>query len=118
MISLKSVECYDSTLDTWTLVEEMSVPRQSVGVGVLNGIIYAVGGYSGSYLKSVEAFNPSTGFWTAIADMHLCRALPGDYSSYFFDSLLIQKKIELKFFFRSCHFRWLIVCYRRRERIC
>lgn len=78
-IRLKSVECYDPTIDTWTPVEEMSVSRQGVGVGVLNGIMYAVGGYNGDTdLKSVEIFKPNDGVWCPIADMHLNRYAPGD----------------------------------------
>jgi len=52
-----------------------------VGVGVLGGIIYAVGGYDGSQVyRSVEAYIPSTGNWITVPDMHLCRRNAGDYS--------------------------------------
>lgn len=60
---MKSVECYD------------------VGVEVLNGIMYVVGGVNklGIY-KCVEAYSPSDGVWTSIADIHLGRENPGDYN--------------------------------------
>jgi len=57
----------------------MSVCRSAVGVGVLDGIVYAVGGYDGLEVhSSVEAYSPSTGDWTNIADMHLCRQNAGN----------------------------------------
>jgi len=59
----------------------MSVERSFVGVGVLDGVIYAIGGNdgTGTSLKSVEAYKPSDGVWTSIADMHECRASAGEY---------------------------------------
>ncbi|XP_060872931.1 kelch-like protein 3 [Metopolophium dirhodum] len=69
---LKSVECYDPTLDTWTSVVEMSVCRSNVSVGVLDGFLYAVGGRNESgCLRSVEVYKPGSRAWTYIADMHL-----------------------------------------------
>jgi len=59
----------------------MRVRRSDVGVGVLDGVIYAVGGSDGIRVhRSVEAYVPSTGNWTAIADMCLCRKNAGYYS--------------------------------------
>jgi len=50
-----------------------------VGVGVLDGVVYAVGGHDGFNVhRSVEAYSPSTGIWTTIADMHLCRRNAGE----------------------------------------
>ena len=40
-----SVECYDATLDTWQYVQQMSHARSGVGVGVMNGAMFAVGAY-------------------------------------------------------------------------
>jgi kelch-like protein 2/3 len=60
----------------------MSISRYNVSVEVLDGIMYAVGGYNGlNYVKSVEAYSPSTGVWSSIADMHLCRENPGSYNN-------------------------------------
>ncbi|XP_060879866.1 kelch-like protein 2 isoform X2 [Metopolophium dirhodum] len=75
---LKSVECYYPSIDTWKPVAEMCVPRIAAGVGVLDGILYVVGGYDGTNThKSAEAYQPSTGVWTTIPDMHFCRYYPG-----------------------------------------
>ncbi|XP_050060679.1 ring canal kelch homolog isoform X2 [Aphis gossypii] len=74
---LKSVECYDPSLDKWYPVAEMSIERCNVGVGVLNGIMYVVGGANKLGIhKCVEAFSPYNGVWTSITDMNLCRENP------------------------------------------
>lgn len=71
------MECYDPGLDTWTPVSEMSVCRAGVGVGVLDGVMYAVGGFDGAtHLRSVEAYRPSDGVWFTITDMHFRRNRP------------------------------------------
>lgn len=77
---LNSVECYNPNLNTWTPIAKMCKKRCGPGVGVLDGVLYAVGGEDGSKtLKSVEAYRPSTGVWTTIADMHVCRKNAGKY---------------------------------------
>jgi len=78
---LKSVECYDPSLDKWNPVAEMSNRRYNHGVGVLDGIMYAIGGTNGTSLKSVEAYSPTAGVWSSIADMNLYRENPGDYNN-------------------------------------
>jgi len=57
----------------------MSISRCSVGIGVLDGVMYVIGGYNGSKMcKSVEAYRPNDGVWTPIADLNLARHRPGD----------------------------------------
>jgi len=76
----------------------MSICRFNVSVGVLDGVMYAIGGNNGSIsLKSVEAYKPSAG-WYSIADMHLCRENPGDYKIINFLENL-QKLIHFYHFF-------------------
>jgi len=49
-----------------------------LGVGVLDGVLYAVGGHDGPLVrKSVECFCPKSGIWTPTADMHMCRRNAG-----------------------------------------
>ncbi|XP_016660260.1 kelch-like protein 3 [Acyrthosiphon pisum] len=56
----------------------MSAHRHGVGVGVLDGLLmYAIGGYDGKYLKSLEVYRPSDGVWSSVADMEICRMRPG-----------------------------------------
>lgn len=58
----------------------MSARRSGAGVGVLDGVLYAVGGHDGPLVrKSVEAFNPDTNQWTPVSDMSLCRRNAGKY---------------------------------------
>jgi len=58
----------------------MSVRRGCVGVGVLDGVLYAVGGFNGSRLSSVEAYRPSTGVWTTLPDMNFTRSCAGSFT--------------------------------------
>ena len=97
-----SVECYHPSLDAWRPVAEMCKRRRGVGVGVLDGVLYAVGGHDGSEtLKSVEAYRPSTGVWTTMADMNLPRKLVGKYlynnSKLFYETMNLKcNTIKLK----------------------
>eukprot|EP00102_Acyrthosiphon_pisum_P025691 XP_016662901.1 PREDICTED: kelch-like protein 3 [Acyrthosiphon pisum] len=85
--SLKSVECYDPSLDTWTPVTDiMSSSRLSPGLGVLCGVIYAVGSQCQEYtdkviLKSIEAYTPIAKVWSPIPDMHICRFNPSNMTN-------------------------------------
>lgn len=53
--AIASAERYDPRTHEWTLVSAMNKQRCGVGVGVVNDLLYAVGGHDGqSYLNSVE----------------------------------------------------------------
>jgi len=57
----------------------MCVRRYGAGVGVLDGVMYVVGGYDGlESQKSVEAYRPSSGVWTPVDDMHFPRQNAGN----------------------------------------
>lgn len=52
----------------------MSVPRNRVGVAVMDGLLYAVGGCAGTeYHNSVECYDPETDTWSNIKPMHVKR---------------------------------------------
>ena len=55
----------------WRSISNMSIPRNDVGVGVLNGFLYAVGGKNETKqeLASVEAYDPNQDSWKKVADM-------------------------------------------------
>ncbi|KAK7878307.1 hypothetical protein WMY93_031126 [Mugilogobius chulae] len=77
---LSTVEAYNSKTDEWFHVLPMSTRRSSVGVGVVNGILYAVGGYDGATrqcLSTVEAYNPKSNTWSYIAEMGTRRSGAG-----------------------------------------
>lgn len=85
---MKSVESYNPTTNTWSPEADMRVGRYNVGVGVLDGVLYAVGGKDGvNVFNSVEAYSPNAGVWTSVSDMHLCRASAGNF--YIFTNILI-----------------------------
>jgi N-acetylneuraminic acid mutarotase len=70
---LDSVIAYEPTTDKWTAKAPMPTARSSLGVGVANGILYAVGG-AGDYpnlpfLSTLEAYDPNTNTWTTKASM-------------------------------------------------
>lgn len=67
-----SVERYNTGINTWTRIADMIARRSGAGVGVLENVLYAVGGHDGPLVrKSCEKYNSDTDTWTAIA---------GDYS--------------------------------------
>lgn len=51
----------------------------SVGVGVLKGLLYAVGGHDGPLVrKSCEVYDPASNSWRQVADMNMCRRNAGN----------------------------------------
>jgi N-acetylneuraminic acid mutarotase len=71
---LATVEAYDPDTDTWTTKAPMPTPRFYLTVGVVNDILYAIGG-GGAYaqnppaMTTVEAYDPATDTWTTKAPM-------------------------------------------------
>ena len=82
----------------------MSTRRSSVGVGVLGGLIYAVGGYDGNSrqcLASVEVYCPDQDQWKRVADMSARRSGAGVgvlqgllYAVGGHDGPLVRKSVE------------------------
>ena len=59
----------------WTTVESMHTARAGLGVAVVNGKIYAIGGLSNNVQLSVnEEYNPVTDTWTKKASMPTARS--------------------------------------------
>jgi N-acetylneuraminic acid mutarotase len=73
------LEAYDPTTDRWTTKAPMPTARTGVGVGVVNGFLYAVGGqslavgFTSSWLGTLEAYDPTTDRWTTKAPMPTAR---------------------------------------------
>lgn len=75
---LSTVEYYNPETDTWHMVSEMTCKRSGAGVGIMDGILYAVGGHDGPEVRNtVEAYNPETDVWKPIAKMAFCRRNAG-----------------------------------------
>ena len=67
---MDTVERWDPQARQWSYVASMSTARSTVGVAVLNGRLYAVGGRDGSScLRTVECYDPHTNKWTSCAPM-------------------------------------------------
>ncbi|CAG9819221.1 unnamed protein product [Phaedon cochleariae] len=72
------VDRYNPYKDLWRPCNPMSVPRNRVGVAVMDGLLYAVGGSEGSkYLSSVECYDPEADRWTLVKPMHFKRLAVG-----------------------------------------
>ncbi|NXR87316.1 KLH28 protein, partial [Hypocryptadius cinnamomeus] len=70
-----SVECWDPDTNTWSSLERMFESRSTLGVAVLAGELYALGGYDGqSYLRSVEKYIPKVKEWQLVAPMSRTRS--------------------------------------------
>ncbi|XP_072940971.1 kelch-like ECH-associated protein 1B isoform X2 [Epargyreus clarus] len=68
------VDVYNPATEHWRPCSPMSTPRHRVGVAVMDGLLYAVGGSAGSeYHKSVECYDPEKDAWTYAAAMGSAR---------------------------------------------
>ncbi|XP_075061432.1 kelch-like ECH-associated protein 1A isoform X2 [Mixophyes fleayi] len=69
-----SLACFNPITNQWTSRAPMNVARNRVGVAVIDGAIYAVGGSCGSeHHKNVERYDPEVNQWTAVASMNVAR---------------------------------------------
>lgn len=81
-----SVERYDPSNDTWTVVSRMSVPRAWHSAAVADGKIYAIGGITessenpfrsgdGSPCNTVDRYDPIHNKWELIKNMDSSRRM-------------------------------------------
>ena len=79
---LTSVEEYDPAIDKWTEKAPMKQKKGEFCTAVLNGKIYAVGGYNdikytenpaANFLSSVQEYNPQTDTWTEKSPLKIGR---------------------------------------------
>ena len=69
-----SVDRYDPLLDQWKSVRSLTVPRNRVGIGVIDGFVYAIGGSHGNlYLNLVEKYDADEDFWVEVAPLTIPR---------------------------------------------
>ncbi|XP_017845262.1 kelch-like protein 18 isoform X2 [Drosophila busckii] len=71
--SVSTVEIYDPIAKKWNMGEQMSMMRSRVGVAVLDGKLYAFGGFNGTErLSTVEVYDPRKNKWSQGCAM-LCK---------------------------------------------
>uniref|UniRef100_A0A8C7A1F4 Kelch like family member 18 n=1 Tax=Nothoprocta perdicaria TaxID=30464 RepID=A0A8C7A1F4_NOTPE len=76
--SLNVVEVFDPVANRWEKCQPMTTARSRVGVAVLNGLLYAIGGYDGQLrLSTVEVYNPDTDTWSKVESMNSKRSAMG-----------------------------------------
>ncbi len=77
--AIAMVEQLGSNNLDWKLVAPMSKRRCGVGVVMLGGLLYAIGGHDGSsYLNSVERYDPSADQWcSSVTPTPSCRTSIG-----------------------------------------
>ena len=66
------MEEYDPTTDTWTVKKPMPTARTVLDTCVVDGKIYAIGGYdyeNDVLISTVEVYDPATDTWTKVADI-------------------------------------------------
>ena len=69
-----TVEEYNPVTDTWTKKADMPTLRHGLSTSVVNGKIYAIGGWTGSStLSTVEEYDPVTDTWIRKAHMPTAR---------------------------------------------
>ena len=59
--------------EQWTSRAAMPVGAATVGVGVINGLVYLVGGTNGPMLNDCQEYNPTSNTWRARAAMPTAR---------------------------------------------
>ncbi|XP_060104082.1 kelch-like protein 18 isoform X1 [Heteronotia binoei] len=76
--SLNVVEVFDPVANRWAQCQPMTTARSRVGVAVLNGLLYAIGGYDGQLrLSTVEVYSPESDSWSKVGSMNSKRSAMG-----------------------------------------
>uniref|UniRef100_A0A1Q3F850 Kelch-like protein diablo n=1 Tax=Culex tarsalis TaxID=7177 RepID=A0A1Q3F850_CULTA len=76
--SVSTVEIYDPITKEWKMGEAMSMLRSRVGVAVMDGKLYAFGGFNGTErLSTVEVYDPMQKKWSQGKAMRCKRSAVG-----------------------------------------
>ncbi|XP_069566697.1 kelch-like ECH-associated protein 1A isoform X1 [Brachyistius frenatus] len=66
--------CYNPMTNQWSQRASLNIPRNRVGVDVVDGCIYAVGGSQGSiHHNTVERWDPESNRWSFVCPMSVAR---------------------------------------------
>ncbi|XP_063153921.1 actin-binding protein IPP isoform X1 [Candoia aspera] len=81
--ALSCVERFDTFSQYWTTVSSLHQARSGLGVTILGGMIYAIGGEKDSMIfDCTERYDPITKQWAAVASMNHPRCGLGVCTSY------------------------------------
>ena len=70
-LTVGTVEQFDPAKNIWRELPSMDTSRRGVGIGLLNSLLYAVGGSDGVHaLRLVERYDPHSNRWSRVADMN------------------------------------------------
>jgi hypothetical protein len=71
-----TAEAHHLATTRWATPAPLPTPRAALALGVVNGVLYAVGGetWGGAAVATVEAYTPATNTWTTMAPMPSARA--------------------------------------------
>lgn len=76
--AIRSVECLDVGLESWSSAAEMPGRRCRAGVVVVAGKVYAVGGFNGSLrVRTVDVYDPVLDQWSSCVGMEARRSTLG-----------------------------------------
>ena len=67
-IALDSVECYDTSTNSWSDVADMNIARYCHALVSCHGKLFAIGGRNvdGSYFDDIEVYDPDNNTWTEL----------------------------------------------------
>ncbi|KAI1303668.1 Ring canal kelch -like protein [Halotydeus destructor] len=77
--AIRQCEFYDFSSEKWSEIRtELPTRRCRAGLAVLNGLIYAIGGFNGSLrVRTVDAYDPQAGQWISCPSMEARRSTLG-----------------------------------------
>ncbi|RWS24101.1 Ring canal kelch-like protein [Leptotrombidium deliense] len=77
--AIRQCEFYDFCTDQWyEIPSELPTRRCRAGVAVLNGLVYAIGGFNGSLrVRTVDCFDPQANRWISCPSMEARRSTLG-----------------------------------------
>jgi N-acetylneuraminic acid mutarotase len=74
VFAVLSVNAADAVEDSWETMASMPTARMGPGLAVVNGKIYAIGGYNGSHVNINEMYNPAANTWITKKSMPTLRS--------------------------------------------
>lgn len=73
------VECYDSETSQWETISSTQIARNGVGLALLDGLLYAIGGHDGQMFQNmVEVYDPRLKRWKNATPLKHRRASAGN----------------------------------------